>query len=112
MPASTPAASWSPASEGPIVSIVGWLNFTGRAPYFSELDSDRASDWVNLPVIWALPSRIGVVTCGAESTLPSSTIANVRPVPASSLVTLANVLRAWLLNDRSTAQPTLFCGVP
>ena len=112
MPASTPAASWSPASEGPIVSTVGWLNFTGSAPYFSELDRDRACDWVKSPVIWALPSRIGVVTCGKDSTLPSSTIAKVRPVPASSLVTSANVLRALLLNARSTAQPTLFCGVP
>ena len=33
-----PAASWLPASEGPIVSIAGLVNFSGRAPYFSELD--------------------------------------------------------------------------
>ena len=62
MPASTPAASWSPASEGPIVSTVGWSNFSGSAPYFSELASERASDSVKSPVIWALPSRIGSLT--------------------------------------------------
>ena len=58
MPAVMPAESWLPASDGPTVSTVV-LNFNGRAPYFRELASDRASDSLKSPVIWALPSRIG-----------------------------------------------------
>ena len=62
MPARMPAASWLPASEGPIVSTVGFANLIGSAPYFSELDSERAWDSVKSPVICALPSRIGSLT--------------------------------------------------
>ena len=50
---------------------------SGRAPYFSTLARSVASDWVKLPVICALPPRIGpLFRPGAETTSPSSTMAN------------------------------------
>ena len=45
-----------------MVSTVGLANVIGSAPYFSELDSERASVSLKSPVIWALPSRIGSLT--------------------------------------------------
>src|SRR5262245_11452714 len=59
---------------------VDWLmKAVGTAPYFSTLVSLVAWPWVKLPpgpVISPEPVVIGLVTCGAETTLPSRTMAN------------------------------------
>src|SRR5688500_20407500 len=75
IPARTPAASWLPARDGPIVSTVGFANLIGRAPYFSEFESERAWDSVKSPVICAVPSRIGSLTPAEELTFPCRAMA-------------------------------------
>ena len=48
----------------------------GRAPYFSTFASDCAVACVKLPVICAELPGIGKSTLGADTTRPSSTMAN------------------------------------
>ena len=71
-----PAESWSPASEGPTVSTVGFRSkLIGSAPNFRLVERLLASDSLKLPLIWA-PPLIRWDAVGAEMTTPSSTMAN------------------------------------
>ena len=96
MPAMMPAVSWSPASEGPMVSTVGSVsNDSGSAPYLQAVGQALgATAWVKLPLIWAWPSGIRPFMVGAEITWPSSTIANCFSVPTSACEISANVVGA------------------
>ena len=68
--------SCSEPSSAEIWSSVSTSNESGSAPNFSWLASCCALSWVNEPVISALPSEITWLVRGAETTRPSSTIAN------------------------------------
>ena len=53
-----------------------WSNVSGSAPYRSTLARSLASCCVKSPVISALPPGMASLTAGAETTIPSRTIAN------------------------------------
>src|ERR1022692_5315515 len=76
----SPAVSCDAPSCGEIEVVDGGTNASGTAPYLSTLVSEVAWACVKPavpgPVISPLPVGIGPLTCGAEITLPSSTIAN------------------------------------
>jgi hypothetical protein len=90
MPAITPLRIESAPSSGVTVRSSTTAIFTGSAPERSEIASALALATLKLPEIWALPPRIGSLIDGADSTLPSSTIA--KRLPTLCDVTLANVL--------------------
>src|SRR4051794_25073028 len=110
MPAVMPAVNWSPASDGPIVTMVvlSLSKLIGRAPYFRLVARLLASDSVKFPVICDVPSAITDSKNGAEMTWPSRTMANVldwSPAIACDSVrsTSAPWLFSWMPTDHCTA---------
>ncbi len=81
-------------------------NVSGSAPYFSELARSVADSWVKLPEISAWPLVIGLLTTGADSTCPSSTMANGRFCPFSAWVTVEKVS----VPSPSSSSDTTHCG--
>jgi hypothetical protein len=73
----------SAPSEGPTVRSSSTCTGAGRAPARSTMARSVASAEVNPPVIWARPEGMRSRICGAEWTLPSSTMARRRPTLAS-----------------------------
>src|SRR4029079_12393377 len=73
----------SAPSEGPTVRSSSTCTGSGRAPARSTMARSVASAEVNPPVIWARPEGMRSRICGAEWTLPSSTMARRRPTLAS-----------------------------
>src|SRR5690625_6684250 len=76
-PAMSPLRRCSEPSVAEICSSLCTSKFSGSEPKFSWLASVLALSRVKLPEIWARPSLItGAFIEGAETTSPSSTIAN------------------------------------
>ncbi len=53
------------------VGAACWLNFSGSAPYFSELARSVAWVWVKLPLTWVLPLIVLRMSVGVEITWSS-----------------------------------------
>ena len=81
-----PAWIESAPSSGPTVRSSITFSATGSLPERSAIASWLALSTVKLPVICALPPRIGSLMFGAESTLSSRMIAN--GLPTFSCVTV------------------------
>ena len=85
-PAIRPASSWfRPSCAVTVVESTG-LNESGSAPYFSSLTSWVACACPPMLVIWTSPPGMASVVCGAETTLPSSTIAVWSSTESSAFV--------------------------
>src|SRR6476659_719434 len=114
MPAVMPADSWSPASEGPIVTawVPPFSNAIGRAPYRRLVARLLALASVKLPLIWASPFGITPSNVGAEMTAPSRTTANCWFEPAIDRDRSAKTCLPSPPRLRSTCQLTPFCGMP
>ena len=75
-PASTPIARYSEPRVGEICCSLWTWKLMGSAPLRNWLASVSPDSRVKSPVICARPSVTGVCEAGADSTRPSSTIAN------------------------------------
>ena len=75
-PAMMPIRNWLLPRVAEICCSESIEKDTGSAPYFNCSDRNLASSSVKLPVICARPSVITAFMVGAETTEPSSTIAN------------------------------------
>ena len=75
-PATSPAVSWSWPSVADTEFTSAMSNDTGSAPNFSTFARSVAICWVKLPEISACPPVMASLTAGAETTSPSSTMAN------------------------------------
>src|SRR2546423_15375403 len=124
-PASSPACSWSFPSVAETVTDCCTTNLMGKAPYFSTLARSSACLCVKLPVICALPPRIGSTMRGADSTTPSRTTATaLHPVGGEQFGMSGSLVTAGVkapqrvgappLKLRATCPslPTLFFGGP
>ena len=73
----------SAPSDGPTVRSSSTWTGAGSAPARSTMARSVASSVVKPPVIWARPDGMRSRICGAEWTLPSSTMASRLPTLAS-----------------------------
>src|ERR1700761_3033402 len=96
-PATRPGSSWLRPSEGDTFSTLTTLKASGRAPYLSCWARVSAAVWLPSPVICTWPAGMASVVAGAETTLPSSTIAVWSSTWSSGLVlALGWYLLAWV----------------
>ena len=110
-PASRPASSWLPASDGPTVSTGGLgSKAIGSAPNFRLVARPVASDSEKSPLISARPLVMTPFMVGAEMTCPSRTMANCLPVSTSAREISVKVEVPSLSKLSVTTQPTCCCG--
>lgn len=141
-PARSPRWSCSSPSVAEICSSLRTSKVSGREPKFSWRASVAADAWSNEPEMIAWPFGITLLTCGAEITRPSSTMANwsrggsrsssrvvasaKMPVPASSnsrltthslvnepcAVTFSPELAPAIMSPSISTGPSAYLAVP